>query len=1155
MLLSLTFLQPFISGWVVAQELEDFSAGEGWTLVAGGWLGEKNEKDAPVLSYVKNDGEGAVRLGWRAGMYKYLELHTRKALPLQELEDKLAGALGIELFSDTPQAVRMVSLRLIDGSGEVFQAMRVVQLAPGEWQPVVWELEGLDFTGHWGGNNDSKVDLPVRVLGFSVDLNPEYRGEGSLLMRRVRFAHNTDLVERSAPLWGFDKGESWRLHPANAGATLQAGEDNISVTLSSAKENAVYSLVVRQMQHYDFARPQRATLRLRLEGDAAVGVNVRMRDAQNEIFQFSEQRLQPGENELVFDLREAVSSWGDRKNGTVDGKPKFHELIMVRYPGENPAKVEFRGATIVELVPQLATVDMELDTGSPVRIVEKGQKDIRLILRNLAREEMEIAAEVRLTDFFNRSQRHEFAIVLPAGGEQALTLPVPQELGIWYVNCLLRMDGAELALPRRSFVHMQPAGDNLGESAPEMILGIATHSFRCSPGEHRKEVIAAANCGARIIRTDTTWPLVEKEQGRWEWQRLDGVIEDYAKHGIEIQALLFETPRWAVADPERANQGWDVFSRSAPQLEQWKGYVRALAQRYNGRIRFWEVWNEPDIGFWKGTVEEYIGIQRAAYEVLKEVNPENIVMSGGFASSERNPEFVKKAVQTNWDTIDMLAWHRHGTFEPFKRELDGFLTELRNYRSPAKPVFFNETAMYSPGGEEKTQAYALFHKIIYAWAWGAKGYIWYDLRNDGFQADYHEHQYGLITHDFYPKAAYPAFNTLALHLEGRKYLGRLELGGAIHAYVFGDGKSVLVAHWDEPNSGQARHLLLKTKAKEAEVIDMMGNRTPQAVENGQTLLLSGEPGFLLLSGETALPVVGEQLLHLRQGEAAIAGRRFTLSSDLYNPLPQPVEVALSYDLAEAGVSARIGQTLMVDGGKRQSIGLDWGLPAGLGAQGVRYIPVSYEFVGTGLRGQINFPLRQAALAGGIDIERDNPVFVLDSPAQSVSAFNHDPNKAHLVWQGAQDCSARLWLGGEGKQLVIRAVVVDDVHHAEDTGVDIFRNDSLQIGLAVPGVGGYWEIGVSDGEEPQVWVWIAPTGSEGRERDFLPEVARTGNLAIYTLRIPYELIGLTPEIAAGGFGFNIVVNDNDGHGRESWLELAPGIAREKRSDNFRQVVLE
>ena len=57
---------------------------------------------------------------------------------------------------------------------------------------------------------------------------------------------------------------------------------------------------------------------------------------------------------------------------------------------------------------------------------------------------------------------------------------------------------------------------------------------------------------------------------------------------------------------------------------------------------------------------------------------------------------------------------------------------------------------------------------------------------------------------------------------------------------------------------------------------------------------------------------------------------------------------------------------------------------------------------------------------------------------------------------------------------------------------------------------------------------------------------------YVCTISRADLKLTPQRAQDGFLFNLIVNDNDGDTREGYLEIAPGIGREKSARYFQLI---
>ncbi|MPN22399.1 hypothetical protein SDC9_169782 [bioreactor metagenome] len=90
----------------------------------------------------------------------------------------------------------------------------------------------------------------------------------------------------------------------------------------------------------------------------------------------------------------------------------------------------------------------------------------------------------------------------------------------------------------------------------------------------------------------------------------------------------------------------------------------------------------------------------------------------------------------------------------------------------------------------------------------------------------------------------------------------------------------------------------------------------------------------------------------------------------------------------------------------------------------------------------------------------------------------------------------------------------------------------------------WKLGLArlaDGS-PEIFCWSRPAGFSGTTASIQLRTERDEEKkqTIYEAKIPFETIGLTPEIAAAGIRFNLIVNDNVGDRREGFLALAPGL---------------
>ncbi len=94
--------------------------------------------------------------------------------------------------------------------------------------------------------------------------------------------------------------------------------------------------------------------------------------------------------------------------------------------------------------------------------------------------------------------------------------------------------------------------------------------------------------GGRMVRTDFPWKLIEPEKGEYSTKVMRfcrDYVEMAAEHGIEVICILYQTPDWAKregsADPEKF-------------YESYKQYCKKVAMEMGGKVRHFQLWNEPN---------------------------------------------------------------------------------------------------------------------------------------------------------------------------------------------------------------------------------------------------------------------------------------------------------------------------------------------------------------------------------------------------------------------------------------------------------------------------------------------------------------------------------------------------------------------------------
>lgn len=179
----------------------------------------------------------------------------------------------------------------------------------------------------------------------------------------------------------------------------------------------------------------------------------------------------------------------------------------------------------------------------------------------------------------------------------------------------------------------------------------------------------------RLWNTGTTWRDLEPSNGAWNFttstagRRLDMLVDYVKKHdpSAEILYTLGQTPQWASKTPNVSGLYGPGASGTPANMADWRDYVRTLARRYAGRIRYWELWNEPDYPpHFNGTVEEMIEMARIAKEELKAADPNNKLVSPGLTAGQGMPWLNNFLAAGGGQHVDIIGFHWYFDTSPEK---------------------------------------------------------------------------------------------------------------------------------------------------------------------------------------------------------------------------------------------------------------------------------------------------------------------------------------------------------------------------------------------------------------------------------------------------------------------------------------------------------
>jgi hypothetical protein len=139
--------------------------------------------------------------------------------------------------------------------------------------------------------------------------------------------------------------------------------------------------------------------------------------------------------------------------------------------------------------------------------------------------------------------------------------------------------------------------------------------------------------GFNWVKQDFAWREIEGAgKGIFDWSHTDVIVEmAYDRFGVNILARVDRQPGWATGG--RCAEG--AAMGPPDDMQDYADFLTALATRYKGKIGAYAIWNEPNLAReWcdeAPSPEEYAEMLKLAYDTIKAVDPNAIIISGGLS--------------------------------------------------------------------------------------------------------------------------------------------------------------------------------------------------------------------------------------------------------------------------------------------------------------------------------------------------------------------------------------------------------------------------------------------------------------------------------------------------------------------------------------------
>jgi hypothetical protein len=255
----------------------------------------------------------------------------------------------------------------------------------------------------------------------------------------------------------------------------------------------------------------------------------------------------------------------------------------------------------------------------------------------------------------------------------------------------------------------------------------------------------------RLWDTETTWAQINTGEGEYDWTLFDRWLADANQFNVTGVMYTFgRTPQWASSRPndQTCAIAWgpgacdppkDLNADGTGPDQLWQDFVAAIAKRSAGRIKYWEMWNEPhNAYYWNGTVPQLVRMAKDARNVILSIDPQAVLLTPPTHGSYQVSYFAAGGGQYA-DVITYHGYVQHGGCAGFPQAadeltyIDGVRSNMATYGQAGKPLWDTEVGWGVTSGScffhSNLQAAFVAQLYMLHWSAGVDRVFWYQYNN------------------------------------------------------------------------------------------------------------------------------------------------------------------------------------------------------------------------------------------------------------------------------------------------------------------------------------------------------------------------------------------------------------------------------------------
>lgn len=420
------------------------------------------------------------------------------------------------------------------------------------------------------------------------------------------------------------------------------------------------------------------------------------------------------------------------------------------------------------------------------------------------------------------------------------------------------------------------------------------------------------------------WQNHEPSPGEFCFERMDFKIDNLVRTGRNPVIMISDPPEWYKAKYRNTATLDGYYYPDTDEdeaMEVWKRYIRALGERYRGKVFDYEVYGEA---YFRSNGRHYARLVNITKDVLSKVDPGIRVacnMGGNYEWAKTVAKIT--AGKADYYTIHPYIWVNGAAAtlkdEQYASEYLSFLKDaganvqlanteygvftflsqgIDNDGYPLTRREFEESGLWDKWyptlkarGRDAfvdwyTAAFRAVRGVTLNNVLGCKYEMWWTSGTGGAIAD-------LKFKAHTPSTLSAAYANASALFSGCRYVQRIELGGsnALKGYLFRKGSEyMLVAFTDDDHYDRTATVYLEIEGGKINVLDAYGNSRPVEFSGNIARFDFRANDVFYIRGLSGIPKVSRPVVSAESVSPDIfPGRTSMVRVSLYNPLEEKIE--------------------------------------------------------------------------------------------------------------------------------------------------------------------------------------------------------------------------------------------------------------------------